>query len=191
MGELEAAKESFDKALSIQTKIRDLQCGALSLGGLALISSIQGNFDKAIEIYQSALASFNTMGDRAEEARILEEMAWVFLKVKNVREARAHFLDSIRAYEDVGSVRGIGLALIGIAGVESVEQRPAKAIEIATAAQLFTEQEGIVNNYGEGFQGKVYIDNATSKLSKDELDKAIVVGKKLSLKETLQLATGV
>ena len=63
-----------------------------------------------------------------------------------------------------------------------------KAIEIATAAELFTAQEGIVNNYGEGFQGNVYIDGAKNKLSIDELNKAIDSGRKLSLKDTLQLA---
>src|SRR5262249_27409140 len=95
---------------------------------------------------------------------------------------------SIRAYEDVGSIRGIGLALMGIAGVEAVRGNYTKTIRIAAAAQLFTEQEGIVNTYGEGFQGKVYLDDARSKLSADELDKEIASGKKLSLKETLLLA---
>jgi len=153
-----------------------------------LLSSIQGQYDHSIELYRPALESFVTIGDRAEEARILEEMAWVFLKIENVNEARKHFLESIRAYEDVGSVRGIGLALFGIAGVESVEHHAARAIEIATAAELFTQQEGIVNNYGEGFQGKIYIDAARKELSPIELSKAIERGKKLSLKDTLQLA---
>ncbi len=186
-GELDDAKKSFDLALAIQNKIPDREGGGLSQGGLALLSSIRGNSQESIDLYQAALSSFVTIGDRAEEARILEEMAWVFLKAENAEEARKHFLDSIRAYEDVGSVRGIGIALFGIAGVESVERRPAKAIEIATAAQLFTEQEGIVNNYGEGFQGKIYLDDAKTKLSKVELDEAIESGRKLSLKETLQL----
>ncbi len=188
-GDFETARKSYDLALTIQTRVPDLEGGGLSRGGLALISSILGNYDESIELYRAALDSFATIGDRAEEARILEEMAWVFLKVENVKEAHKYFLNSILAYEDVGSVRGIGIALLGIAGVESAENRPAKAIEIATAAQLFTEQEGIVNNYGEGFQGKVYIDSAKDKLSKEELEKAVASGRKLSLKATLQLAS--
>lgn len=188
-GEFDAAKISFDKALLIQERIPDLEGGGLSKGGLALLSSILGKYDESIELYKASLKSFTTIGDRAEEARILEEMAWVFLKIKNVKEARKYFLNSIHAYEDVGSVRGIGLALLGIAGVESVEQHPSKAIEIATAAQLFTQQEGVVNNYGEGFQGKVYLDDAKDKLSKEEFEKAIESGKKLSLKDTLQFAS--
>ncbi len=189
-GELEEARKSYELALDIQTRIPDLEGGGLSRGGLALISSILGNYDESIELYRASLNSFATIGDRAEEARILEEMAWVFLKIKNSWEARKYFMDSILAYEDVGSVRGIGIALLGIAGVESAENHPGKAIEIATAAQLFTEQEGIVNNYGEGFQGKVYIDSAKNKLSKEELDKAVARGKKLLLKDTLRLANG-
>lgn len=187
-GELDAAAACYERALAMQQQIPDLEGGGLSLGGLALLASIRGNYDASIELYRSALGSFVKIGDRAEQARILEEMAWVFLKIDNREEARSYFLKSIRAYEDVGSVRGMGLALMGIAGVESAGGNPAKAIKIATAAQLFTEEEGIVNSYGEGFQGKVYLDNARSSLSKDELDREIATGKRLSLKETLQLA---
>ncbi len=187
-GELDAATKSYDQALSMQTKIPDHEGGGLSLGGLALLSSIRGNYDEAIRLYKESLAYFGKMGDRAEQARILEETAWVFLKIENAVEARKYFLDSILAYEEIGSVRGIGLALLGIAGVEAAEHRPAKSIKIATAAELFTEQEGIVNFYGEGFQGKVYIENARKELSKEALDDAIEEGRKLSLKDTLQLA---
>jgi hypothetical protein len=81
--------------------------------------------------------------------------------------------------------------LLGIAGVEAVENHPAKAIEIETAAKLFAEQEGVVNNYGEGFQGAVYLDGAKKQLSESELELATASGKKLSLKETLQMAGGV
>jgi len=188
-GELDGAQKAYEQALIIQNAIPDREGGGLSLGGLALISSLRGNYQEAIEKYRVALHSFITIGDRAEEARILEEIAWVFLKAENAKEARNHFLESIRAYEDVGSVRGIGIALLGIAGVESVEHRPSKAIKIATAAKLFAEQEGIVNNYGEGFQGKIYLDNAMNQLSKEEQDQAIESGKKLSLKDTLLLAS--
>ncbi len=188
-GELDDAVSSYSKAVELQQRIPDLEGGGVSLGGLALIASIRGNYETSIDLYRSTLNSFLTIGDPAEEARILEEMAWVFLKMKNASEARAYFLRSIRAYEGIGSVRGMGLALMGIAGVESVSGNPAKAIRIATAAQLFTEQEGIVNSYGEGFQGKVYLDNARTNLSSDELAKEIASGRNLSLKETLQLAT--
>lgn len=190
-GELDAAKTFYDQALEIQNKIPDLEGGGLSRGGLALLSSLRGNYAESIELYGASLKSFATMGDRAEEARILEEMAWVYLKSENAKEARKAFLDSIHAYEDVGSVRGIGLALLGIASVEAVENHPAKAIEIETAAILFAEQEGVVNNYGEGFQGAVYLEGARKQLSKSELDLAIGFGKKLSLKDTLQMASGV
>jgi len=186
-GNLDAATAGYERALAIQRKIPDRQGSGISLSCLGLIASIRGNYNVAIELYQSSLTSFIEIGDRGEEARILEEMAWVFLKIPNVQEARSYFMKSIRAYEDVGSVRGIGLALMGIAGVESVGGNAARAIRIATAAQLFTEQEGIVNSYGEGFQGKVYLDNARNELSKKEFDKEVAEGTGLSLKETLQL----
>ncbi len=188
-GEMNEAKVSFEKGLALQRELGDMEGAGLSLGGLALLSSIQGDYHESIELYRAAQDSFVKMGDRAEEARILEEMAWVFLKSGNASDARRSFLESIRAYQDIGSVRGIGIALMGIAGVESAEGHPSKSIQISSAAKLFSEQEGVVNNYGEGFQGKVYLDDTRHKLSDAEWEKAVAAGHKLSLKEALQLAS--
>ena len=77
--------------------------------------------------------------------------------------------------------------MICLAGIEAVEGRPIKALEIAAAAECFAEQEGIVNVYGDNNEGKIYLDNAKKELSDFEIDQAANLGKTLSLTEVLEL----
>ena len=187
-GDWEKSKMIFNEALNIQLKIGDREGGGLSLAGLAHLEVLAGNLDGAIEIYKQSLASFEAIRDRPEEARILGEMAWTYLSLENTVAARKCALDSIEAHQKVGSDRGVGIALIGLAAIESVEHHPERAIKIATASKQFTEQEGILYEYGEDFSCKVYIDNAKKELTIEELEKATNEGSKLSLNEVVELS---
>ena len=122
-GDVARAKELFAAALAIQERIGDHEGAGLSLGGLAEIAASDGSSDVALGLYDSSLASFETIGDRAEEARILSEIAQVHLDRAELAAARARYLDSVRAYGDVGSVRGVGLSLLGLAAVVSLGGR--------------------------------------------------------------------
>ena len=102
--------------------------------------------------------------------------------------ARRYFLDSVQAYTDVASVRGVGLSLIGLAATEAVEHRPEKAVQLAAAAEVYAHQEGIVNVYSDETPGREFVDRARAALSADDVDRATEVGRKLTIKEALDLA---
>jgi hypothetical protein len=57
------------------------------------------------------------------KARILSEIAWTHLRHEDSALASRYFLDTVEAYTDVASVRGVGLSLIGLAATEAVELR--------------------------------------------------------------------
>ncbi len=184
-GNFGIAKALLGEALLIQRKIGDYEGAGVNLGGLAQLASIKENKDEAICYYQESLASFEAVGDRPEEARIHGEMAWTYLAMGNTHAARNHFFNAIQAYQEVGSVRGIGYGLIGLAALESAENRPARAIMIGAAADRFIEQEGIVNMYSGDFQDKKYLEKAKNELSETEIQQATSDGRKLTVKEAL------
>jgi hypothetical protein len=152
------------------------------------LASIEDNNKEAIELYKESLTSFRVTGDRAEEARILEEMAWTTLKMEQTPEARGYFLDSVQAYKEVGSIRGVGLALMGLSATEKMENSPYRAVQIAAAAELFSEQEGIVNVYAENYPGKEYVESAKSELTAEEIIQAREEGRALSVEDVIELA---
>ncbi len=115
-------------------------------------------------------------------------MAWTHLGQEDSAHARRYFLDSVQAYTDVASVRGVGLSLIGLAATEAVEHRPETAIQIAAAAEVYAHQEGIVNVYSDETPGREFVDQARAALPADDVARAAEVGRRLTIKEALDLA---
>jgi tetratricopeptide (TPR) repeat protein len=168
-GDLDRARTRYSEALEIQRRIGDEEGAGLSLGGLAGLASGRGDLPGALDLYRRSLAAYEAIGDRAEEARILSQMAWTQLRHQDPALARRTFLDSVRAYTDVASVRGVGLSLIGLAATEAVEGRPETAVQIAAAAEVYAQQEGIVNVYTDEKPGREYVDRARAALSAEDV----------------------
>jgi len=187
-GDFDTAQTRYSQALEIQRRIGDEEGSGLSLGGLAKLAFGRDDLAGALDLYRQSLAAFEAIGDRAEEARILSEMAWTYLRHEDPALARRYFLDSVQAYTDVASVRGVGLSLIGLAATEAVEHRPERAVQIAAAAEVYAHQEGIVNVYSDETPGREFVDRARAALSADDVDRATEVGRKLTIKEALDLA---
>jgi predicted ATPase len=187
-GDLDTAQRRCSEGLEIQRRIGDAQGAGLSLGGLAQLAADRGDLDEALDLYRQSRAAFQANGDRAEEARILSEMASTHLRHGDSTLARQAFLESAQAYQDVASVRGIGLSLIGLAAADAAEGRNEDALKIAAAAEVYARQEGIVNVYTEQPVGGDFIDGARAELSREKVTNATEAGRLLTIKEAIDLA---
>ena len=85
-------------------------------------------------------------------------------------------------------MRGVGLSLIGLAATEAVDERPRAAVQIAAAAEVYAQEEGIVNVYSDETPGREFVDQARAALSADEVARATEAGRRLTIKEALDLA---
>ncbi len=188
-GDPSAAKISYEKALEFQKADHDFEGRAISLGGLAQLEAIQGKAEKALDLYHEALASFAMVGDRPEEARILSEIAGVYLNQQNLQQATKYLADSIQAYQEVGSIRGVGLSLIGLGAVQVLKKNYKEALTIIAAAEFFAEQKGIANVYSGNFQYESYMKTAKENVTQDLQDEAVKKGRELSLDEALALCS--
>jgi predicted ATPase/class 3 adenylate cyclase len=184
-GDMDAARASYSHGLDIQRALGDWEGAGLSLGGLAGLAAGRGNHAEAVNLYEQSLAAFQTIGDRAEEARVLADMAWTHLQAEDSVRGRDSFLESVQAYTDVASVRGVGLSLVGLAAAEAVENRPERAAQLAAAAEVYAQQEGIVNVYSNENPGREFVDRARALLSEEQLANATEVGRRLTIKQAL------
>jgi hypothetical protein len=71
-------------------------------------------------------------------------MGWTALAAGDAAGAQRAFSRGVQANEEVGSAKGTGLALLGLAAVEAAEGRPERAVEFAGAAHALSERAGIV-----------------------------------------------
>ncbi len=184
-----AAKSSYEKALGFQAADHDYEGRAISFGGLAQLEAIQGNAEKALVLYHEAFNSFAMVGDRPEEARILSEIAGVYVNQQNLQQSTKYLADSIQAYQEVGSIRGVGLSLIGLGAVQVLKKNYIEALTIIAAAEFFAEQKGIANVYSGNFQYASYVKIAKENVAQDLQDEAVKKGRKLSLDEVLALCS--
>ena len=187
-GDPDTAEASYSQALEIQERLGDREGAGMSLGGLAQLASGRDDPMGALDLYRQSLAAFEAVGDRGEEARILSEMAWTHLLNEDHALARRYFFESVQAHTDIASIRGVGLSLIGLAAAEAVEQRYEEAVQIAAAAEVYARQEGIAVVYSDETPGPAFVDRARAALSADEVARATEAGRKLTIKEALDLA---
>ena len=97
-------------------------------------------------------------------------------------------LEAIQAHQEVGSMRGVGIAMLCFSAIEAIKGNPFEAVRIAAAAESFALQEGVVveNGYGFNNQGKIFLDEAKAQLSKPEIDRANTEGSQLTLTQVLE-----
>jgi hypothetical protein len=103
----------------------------------------KGDSARALEIYEEAAALFRGV-DHPELARVQGEMGWTALAAGDADRAARCFREAVRTNEAVGSARGTGLALMGLAAVEAAAGRAERAVSIAAAARALSERAGIV-----------------------------------------------
>jgi tetratricopeptide (TPR) repeat protein len=154
-GDTETAAAKSEHALAIQRRLGDHEGAGVSLSTLAQLAAARDDLVDALDLYGQALAAFE-----AEEARILSEMAWTQLGLEDAAAARRYFFESVRAYTELASIRGVGLSLIGLAAAAAVDHRPDAAVRIAAAAEIYASEEGIVNVYGDNPVRRELIDRA-------------------------------
>jgi predicted ATPase/serine/threonine protein kinase len=143
-GDLEAGMALVEKARRIQERLADHEGGGLALSFLAQMAFAKGDHARAFALYREALASLEAVGDHPEIARVHCEMGWTALAAADAPAARNAFVMAVHANEVVGSARGTGLALLGLAAVEAAGGRPERAVAIAAAAHALSERAGIV-----------------------------------------------
>ena len=184
-GQTEEARVRLTCSVEMLAGIGDLEGRGVALSGLALLANIEGDPDEAIRLYEEARTAFATIGDRPEVARVLDEMAWCVLGAGSTERARSLFLSSLREHDSVGSPRGVGLALMGLAAVEVAEDRVERGLVVSAAADAFSEKEGVVVSYPWVFAARERLDEAIAALPSDLVDRLTARGRALSAQQAI------
>jgi len=186
-GDPDTARCLFEETLA-HSGPWDKEATGLALGGLASIRAGSGDHEGAAALFDQALEAYGTLGDRPEEARVYDAYAWSRLAQGKELEARDLFLESLRAYEDVGSLRGIGLALLGLAATEAVGGKPLRALVIEAAALRFSSEEGMANDFAEQANSPApgYLDQARAGLDVESRQECVEVGRVMTVRVAIR-----
>ncbi|WP_412061325.1 ATP-binding protein [Rubrivirga sp. IMCC45206] len=187
-GRPEEARRVSEAALETLTRIGDYEGSGFALSTLATLAAADGDHEQALALYARSQQAYETLGDRPEEARVLDGMGWTALALERTEAARGHFLASLRAYEEIASERGVGVALLGLAATAEAEGQPERAVRLAAAAEVFSEQQGIVMVYADDSPARPYVERARAAVSAEALERLTDEGRRLSVPQAVQLA---
>ena len=187
MGALDAGFALVTQARQIQTRIGDYEGGGLALSFLAQMTAAKGEVGRAFELYGQALSSFTRVGDRPEVARVHSEIGWTALGAARIPVAREAFRRSLRVYDEVGSARGVGLALTGLAAAEAAEGRAERAVTIAAAAEAMSERTGVVVEHPMSPEMGGQVDAARATIGRELLEALVAAGREMSPRAVLTM----
>jgi len=186
-GDLEGGMALVEAARAIHARMGDHEGRGVSTSFLAQMTFAKGGHARALALYHEALASLEAVGDHPEIARVHCDIGWTSLAAADPRAAQAAFVRAVREYQLVGSPRGVGLALLGLAAVAAALGRTEHAITIAAAAHALSERAGIViaHPMDPGLASR--IEALQASIPKPALDALVANAGALSPAEVLEL----
>jgi hypothetical protein len=189
-GTLDAGFALLTQARTIQTRIGDDEGGGLALSFLAQMTAARGDVGRALELYRQSVLSFTRVGNRTELARVHSEIGWTALSASRLPVARAAFRGALRVYDEVGSARGVGLALMGLAASEAADGRAARAVTIAAAADALSERTGVIVVHSMGPEMEGHVETARATIGTELREALVAAGRAMSPGAVLTMIAG-
>ncbi|MDP9176521.1 MAG: protein kinase [Gemmatimonadota bacterium] len=179
-GDVEGGIAMVESARRIQLRIGDFEGGGMALSFLASMTFAKGDLPATIQLYRQAEDAFEMIGDKPEIARVQCEMGYAALAATSLDKARRMFERALRTYDEVGSPRGAGQALLGLAATEAAAGNSERAVEIAAAAQVMSERAGVVVEHPMAPGVSERIEALRASIPKQHLDELVASGSALS-----------
>ena len=109
-------------------------------------------------------------------ARVQCETAYASLAGDDAEGAIRHFRRALRTYDEVGSPRGTGQALIGLAAATAATGDTAGALTIAAAAEVMTRKAGVVVEHPMAPGVAERIEALKATIPREELEALVASG---------------
>jgi tetratricopeptide (TPR) repeat protein len=133
-GRYEESRSLHEEALAIRRSLGDRRSVALSLGNLGHIQDYLGDLAAARNCLEEAVAIQRELGDRWNLANVLNNLGNVVRGQGDVNEARNLYTESLSIYGELSDSWAIAYLLEDIARLAALEDRPADALVLLSAA---------------------------------------------------------
>ena len=120
-GDARGALTKFTECLAIGRSIKDSRTRQRvegnALGGLGIVYSSLGQYDKAKASLEAALAISREMGDKQNEGKFLSNLGIVYKALGQYDKAKASYEASLVIYREIGDKQNEASALSGLGNV--------------------------------------------------------------------------
>jgi predicted ATPase/DNA-binding CsgD family transcriptional regulator len=147
-GDLAVARQLYADGLAIQRGLGNRQGIADALSHLGIAAARQGDPAAARPLHEESLAIWRQLGDGQGIGWALHKLGDVALQAGDLDEARARLIESLHVRQAMGLNWGTAESLEGLALLAAAEGQPARAVELAGAADAICELVGIAGDPG-------------------------------------------
>jgi eukaryotic-like serine/threonine-protein kinase len=148
-GELPAAYTEYTRALDFGTQSGDLELEARAANNVALVDSVQGRKERAVEYFGRSLERFRALGRDDAVAQLDQNIGQVYLELGNWAEARNSFARCMQQCERTGQDALLAVACLDAAEANlklgALSQAAAAAERALSLARERDDAVGIAN----------------------------------------------
>ncbi len=135
LGNLSDAQIHFEKAHSMLNGklVKSLLASKIKTN-LGIINNIQGDLEKALEYYMSALSDYENTKDLRRMAEVRHNIGMLYSRLSKFNSAHKEFNHSIKLSQKLGDLQTLGLSYIGKANLYAVQKEFSLGDEFARKA---------------------------------------------------------
>ncbi|HET7338022.1 MAG TPA: tetratricopeptide repeat protein [Candidatus Dormibacteraeota bacterium] len=141
----------YDEAIATGEIVQDLQQLSLLYSGMSLAHQELGEINQATRYAQKALTIHETLHDRLSQARSLNNLGWMLVKLRDFAAARTHLDRALRMFEEQHVEVGKSEVLMSLAVLEVEEGRLETAAATARRSLELATRLGEVSTAADGY----------------------------------------
>lgn len=190
LGEPAAARNYFESALAISRDLDDKFGVAISLAFLGDLARTEKDFTHARQLFEEALVLFRELDNKSAVSDTLNNLGAACFGGGDFVNAKNHFAEAANYAFDLGNEITISCSMDGFAALEMEKGELITAAKLCGAAEALRESIGYTIEPAEQVFRDAYFEILKSRLSADELDEAIEIGRAMAPERAIDLAFG-
>jgi predicted ATPase len=135
-GDLEAASAAFEESMTLYEEIESKWGVARALNGLGDVARCRGDYRFARTIYEESLAILQQLGAKGFMDLLLHNLGHAAQHDGDLPSARRYFRESLVLFQEQAQLVGVGVCLVGLAGVASTQNARRAAVLLGAAKAL-------------------------------------------------------
>lgn len=189
--EFDSASKLVQESLTISSNEGDKLGEALALNGLGEIARARGEFKAAQILYEQALSIYQQFSEKYSIAVIRLNLAHTAYQLGDSQQSDRLFRESLVHFYELDNTKLCTLSLIGLALVAFSHGNYSKACTLLGALDVLIQDPSSVI-VGPADQGvwEEAVTKTNALIEREELDKALENGRKMSLAEIVTFALG-
>ena len=190
LGNYETARTSLDESLAIAREAGDAFRIAHALNSIGDLARCQKKYEDAQIAYENSTTLLRELGAQHDLASVLHNLGHTCLHLGDVERALALFTESMAAHQALQNTPGMAECLLGFAAIALRRGLPAAGARLLGASTVIGRQRNAAAWVWQAtrMEYEQYLDLARAKLTEEEFQSELKVGKAMSAEQAVSYA---